>query len=82
MVFCETINAETDIRYLFRICSDKFGNISRELFKNITIWKVPIEKPIATFKEQDSACLNRARLLCSRLRASIKNVMTQQCICN
>jgi hypothetical protein len=54
----------------------------RIVSKNITIWKVPTEKPIATFKEQDSACLNSARLLCSRLRASIKNVMTQQRIYN
>ncbi|XP_004496315.1 limonoid 21-O-acetyltransferse-like [Cicer arietinum] len=35
MVFCETIDEETDIKYLVKICKEKFGKISRELFVRV-----------------------------------------------
>lgn len=35
MVFCETINADTCVRYLVRIAREKFGKLSRELFLRV-----------------------------------------------
>ncbi|XP_050890432.1 stemmadenine O-acetyltransferase [Lathyrus oleraceus] len=35
MVFCEEVNEESDIKYLVRICKEKFGKVSRELFLRV-----------------------------------------------
>ncbi|KAJ1406393.1 Transferase [Sesbania bispinosa] len=35
MVFCETVYADTDIRYLVSIAREKFGKLSRELFLRV-----------------------------------------------
>ncbi|KAK7379743.1 hypothetical protein VNO78_34261 [Psophocarpus tetragonolobus] len=35
MVFCETVNANTGVRYLVSICREKFGKLSRELFLRV-----------------------------------------------
>ncbi|KAK7343858.1 hypothetical protein VNO77_12938 [Canavalia gladiata] len=35
MVFCETVNTDTDVRYLVSIAKEKFGKLSRELFLRV-----------------------------------------------
>ncbi|KAK7279638.1 hypothetical protein RJT34_24694 [Clitoria ternatea] len=35
MVFCETVNADTDVRYLVGIARENFGKLSRELFLRV-----------------------------------------------
>jgi len=35
MVFCESVTLQTDIKYLAKICKEKFGKISKELFLRV-----------------------------------------------